>query len=319
MGCGMSALLKERVQTSSHEELCAFFKQLDTDSRRTVVEALAQCENLKLGSGEEGDAQKESAIQVTVESMIGNVIGTFEFESAASMDDVMHVLCTATNTPLEHKHLLRLLMCGNILDCDDKSLCANGINGSQPLTLVRESGARLGVLPDFCGFYAGENSEGGGQFVWEMVMDSAEFIEISQHTLDNVQTGSYIEGVLHWRLLGTEPRCTEDELILRGREFVKGVVKEDGSFELGGYVCEPSLSFIANGLYSLSISSMGDIIRGTFKGPLGSSDGEFQLHRKDDATAAEWRKQRKDDILNCKTTVANEVRLGNQRCLNLQL
>merc|ERR1712176_918753 len=135
--------------------------------------------------------------------------------------------------------------------------------------------------------------------------DSAEFAEAPSQRADLESNEVEFEGVLHWRCL--KGVATPQ---LRGREWIRGTVKGDGSFDAQGYKLEPLHGLLSIGQYKLQMSESGAVIRGSFQGGAGCDD-DFFLYRKDEIEAAEWRKERSRDIQICEHGLAAEVRAHN--------
>ena len=92
--------------------------------------------------------------------------------------------------------LLKLIWQGQVPN-DAATLDSCGISGQEPVTLVQESAARLALLLGFDGVYIGEESEGGGKAVYELVPDSLDFRECGID--DAAGSIERVEGMFHWK------------------------------------------------------------------------------------------------------------------------
>merc|ERR1712176_693177 len=147
------------------------------------------------------------------------IVTSLTCEPAEKVLSVRRRLSKDTSVPVP---LLKLILHGEVLE-DECSLASYNVDGSEDVLLVEESAARLVLLPGFNGLYQGEEEEGKGHSVYEMTLDSLEFVGSET---------SEAEGVIHWKYLRGQ---RTDRIGRRARELVRGVVHENGSISLKGY------------------------------------------------------------------------------------
>mmetsp|Transcript_138268 Transcript_138268/g.275621 ORF Transcript_138268/g.275621 Transcript_138268/m.275621 type:complete len:346 (-) Transcript_138268:102-1139(-) len=220
----------------------------------------------------------------TITALSGRLITHVACDESADVSLLKGMICkTVGGRPC----LTKLLVNGTVLD-DVVQLKDVPITSDTQVVMLRESAAHLSRMPDFCGVYRGEVSEHGGRYLTEMVIDSAEFVEVA--VADSSDVDAHFEGKIHWRPL----RHKEFSAIgARGVEYVKGTVICEDLIEFVGYRMEyvgresRGINLVCSN-FTLRLQPSGESFTCEFVGE-ECGQGDYVIDRLTELEAEEWR------------------------------